>query len=154
MTAIQTARTASSAITQRIETRLPLQQIHRRRHIVHAKVLGQRRILPTAVTNPPVAVRCTWQSFSKPRGQAPPRNAMPKCSSHTRPSEVVRENPSSPFSVSSRFGARPGMRGLLYCSAKHSQETDGFRGLSDLLGSVGDDSKSESGHIHFSILLR
>src|SRR5580704_19259997 len=74
------------------------------------------------------------------------------CSWEIRLFEVARGIPSSPFSVSSRCGARPYIRGLLYCSATHSQKPDGFRGLSDLLSSVGDDPKSKSGHIHFSVL--
>jgi hypothetical protein len=78
---------------------------------------------------------------------------MPRCSWEIRLVEVGHANPFSPFSVANRFGARPYIRGLLYCSATHSQKTDGFRRLSDLLGPVGNHSKSESGHIHFSILL-
>src|ERR1700683_2637032 len=107
----------------------------------------------TAVINPPASAQCTWRSSSARPDQALRRHATPRCSWEIRLFEVAHGIPSSPFSVSSRYGAGLGRRGLLYCSATRSQKADGFRGLADLLGSVGDDTKGESGHIYLSVLL-
>jgi len=120
---------------------------------VHPAILGQCRILPRhAVTSPLALALCIWQSSSTRPAQVPRRHATPRCSWGIRLVQVVREIPFSLSSASSRFAAGPGTRGLLYCWATRSQKSDGFRGLPDLLGSVGDHSKSESRHIHLRIL--